>query len=160
MCPVEMQYRPLKPANTDESIKCFIINFGDLPELVMCQMRVFLFYDNNDTADIGKLNSISMQHLRVPWDHYTVKRVFYAEDGSGSSQLAVSGCKLHLYEKILSYIRQSVSDGNMSAHCAVRTFSKYFDMSICMMISMIENGCFPGRRVIGSRLRVGTGLCL
>ena len=136
-----MAYRPLKPPNGSENMALWMINLSGLPELVICLMRAFLF-GNEDNVDSDKLNRITMEHLRRKWDLFGVKKEFYGEDGLKNIQLATSGCKLELYEKTICYVKESVSDGSMSCHAAVRIMKSYFDMAVCMTTSMIENQNF------------------
>lgn len=141
LCPIIMVYRPLKPSTGSEDKACFEINLGGLPELAMSLCSSYLFY-NGDDADSDKLNRINMEHLNRKWDLFGVKKEFYGEDALKNIQLATSGCKIELYEKTIRYLKDSISDGSMSCHTAVRIMNRYLAMTLGMASSMIENGYF------------------
>ena len=140
LCPIVTEYRPLKPC-ASENKDCFMINVGCLPELTLCLIRSFLFY-SSDNTDSERLNSLNMEHLREKWHLFSVKKAFYGADGLKNMQIATQGCRSELYEKTMHYLRNSVENGSMSCRAAVRTYSRYIEMALCMAVSMIENGNF------------------
>lgn len=140
-CPIYMKYRNLQPSSATQTFANFRVNFGGLPELVMCLMRKFLFFDD-DIADSDKLNAINLRGLDVQWNTALIKKHFYSSDSKDNLQLVTSGCKLQMYRDVVDFIRESVREGVMTPHCAVRIMLKHFEMSLCTMEAMIDSGYF------------------